>query len=138
MSVHTRSQKYAQVAYPKVAGRHEKKDGFDEYSTFARKFPALIHTCGLAQAIAFAQAKGKADDPEGRYLADLAEVLKAGGHTEITSASTLAEQSRTADVTAYLRLSRNAIEAAVWLKRYTEAIAADTPSPPTPGAKPHA
>jgi CRISPR-associated protein Cmr5 len=130
MSLHTRSQKHSQAAYPRVAAR--QKTGFDEYSTVARKFPALIHTCGLAQAVAFAQAKRKKDKldggAEGQYLADLAEVLRAGGHPEIKTADDLAKISREAAVSAYLRLSRNAIEAAVWLKRYAEAFAADTPA----------
>jgi CRISPR-associated protein Cmr5 len=113
MSVHTRSQKLAQAAYARVS-EHAKKDG--EYVTFAKKFPALVHTCGLAQAVAFALAKKQT-----LYIDDLAAVLTAGGHNAIDSATKLAEATRSERLSGYLRLSRGAIQAASWLKRYVEA-----------------
>jgi CRISPR-associated protein Cmr5 len=113
MSVHTRSQQRAQAAYARIAG-HGKPD--KEYVSFAKKFPALIHTCGLAQAVAFALAK-----KETAYIEDLAEVLKASGHPEITSAHLLDDQARAQQLSGYLRLSRDALNAAGWLKRYVEA-----------------
>jgi CRISPR-associated protein Cmr5 len=128
MSVHTRSQRLAQAAFPRIQSRmrslHEK--AFDEYRSFAKKFPALIHTCGLAQAVAFAEAKGASKDqskpkPELQYLDDLAEVLKAAGHPTITNRAQLSKQSREEGLSTYLRLSRDAINAAGWLKRYVEA-----------------
>ncbi|HEX8204196.1 MAG TPA: type III-B CRISPR module-associated protein Cmr5 [Isosphaeraceae bacterium] len=113
MSVHTRSQRLAQAAYARI-----DKGGklVPEYVSFAKKFPALIHTCGLAQAVAFALAKKQSG-----YVEDLAAVLKASGHPEITSAQTLDDQTRTQQLSGYLRLSRDAIHAAGWLKRYVEA-----------------
>ena len=50
-----------------------------EYVSFAKKFPALIHTCGLAQAVAFALAKG---GQQGVYAEDLAAVLQTVGTRE--------------------------------------------------------
>lgn len=117
MSVNTRSQKLAQAAYACVEQRPQPDK---EYASFAKKFPALVHTCGLAQAVAFALAKGGHQEA---YAKNLAEVLKAGGHTDIASADVLAKQTREQSVTGYLRLSRDAIEAASWLKRYVEAAA---------------
>ena len=118
MSVHTRSQRLAQAAFPRIQNRmrglHEK--AFDEYRSFVKKFPALIHTCGLAQAVAFALAKQEND-----YIEDLAAVLRESGHPEIASAQTLHERARTQPLSGYLRLSRDAINAASWLKRYVEA-----------------
>ena len=64
MSVHTRSQKLAQAAFACVQNRGAT------YEPFAKKFPALIHTCGLAQAVAFALAKKETD-----YIGDLAAVI---------------------------------------------------------------
>ena len=113
MSVHTRSQKLAQAAYDRIA-RHGKPN--KEFVSFAKKFPALIHTCGLAQAVAFALAK-----KEMAYIADLTEVLKAAGHSEITERESLDHHARTKQLSGYLRLSRDAINAAGWLKRYVEA-----------------
>jgi CRISPR-associated protein Cmr5 len=118
MSVHTRSQRLAQAAFPRIQSRMQglREKAFDEYRSFVKKFPALIHTCGLAQAVAFALAKQEND-----YIEDLAEVLRDSGHPEITSAQTLHERARTQPLSGYLRLSRDAINAASWLKRYVEA-----------------
>ena len=118
MSVHTRSQRLAQAAFPRIQSRMQglREKAFDEYRSFVKKFPALIHTCGLAQAVAFALAKQEND-----YIEDLAEVLRESGHPEITSAQTLHERARTQPLSGYLRLSRDAINAASWLKRYVEA-----------------
>lgn len=119
MTVLTRSQKMAQAAFKQVQERAERKDQFKEYSSFSKKFPALIHTCGLVQAVAFAQAKD-----EGDYIHDLEAVLKAGGHAEIPERS-LDRLSRTEPLGGYLRLSRDSLAAATWLKRYVEALAED-------------
>jgi CRISPR-associated protein Cmr5 len=117
--VQTRSQKFAQAAYACIAAQN---DGIptEDYATFAKKFPALIHTCGLAQAVAFALAKRKDD-----YLSDLTRVMQAAGHHEITTAQPLGHQVRTQELSGFLRLSRNAIKAASWLKRYVEAAGGD-------------
>lgn len=129
MSVHARSQILAQAAFRQIskAGKPDK-----EYASFAKKFPALIHTCGLAQAVAFAQAKGKSKEdgpeetkPELRYLEHLAAVMRSSGHTEIQSADKLADATREVEFSQYLRLSRDAIDAAAWLKRYVEAARGD-------------
>lgn len=113
MSVQTRSQKLAQAAFARIAA-HGKPN--QEFVSFAKKFPALIHTCGLAQAVAFALAKQQVD-----YIEDLAAVLKASGHPEVSSAHTLQKQTQELLLSGYLRLSRDTINAASWLKRYIEA-----------------
>ena len=121
----TRSQQYAQAAFPAVQ-RHYPQPTKDlskeqkEYRTVAKKFPSLIHTCGLAQAIAFYQAKGHT-----KYLADLAQVVSLAGHPEITDAKSLAEHSRTDKLSLYMRLSRDTLTAAGWIKRYVEALAGE-------------
>lgn len=122
MSVHTRSQKLAQAAFARVA-KYGKLD--DDYVSFAKRFPALIHTCGLAQAVAFADAKRKKDKPGGgaeyRYLDDLAAVLRGSEQHDIPSLDILKRQTRELPLSGYLRLSRDAVSAASWLKRYVEA-----------------
>ena len=122
MSIHTRSQRFAQAAFARVAAHGQPKK---DYVSFAKKFPALIHTCGLAQAVAFALAKGRQQKVYEEYAIDLGAVLKEGGHTDITSADSLARLTREQSVSGYLRLSRDAINAAVWLKRYVEAAVPD-------------
>jgi CRISPR-associated protein Cmr5 len=114
----TNSQKMAQAAYKSVLARGDIKeeDLLEKYASFARSFPALVHICGLAQAIAFAKAKKH----EG-YLDDLAAVLKEIGHAEAISADSLERATREHSVSGYVRLSRNALQAAGWIKRYVEA-----------------
>jgi len=113
MELQTNSQKMAQAAYGQIRMRQLSR----EFTSFARSFPSLIHSCGLAQATAFAKAKG-----HGQYLEDLAFVLKAIGHTEAETAESLECATREQAVPAYIRLSRNALQAAGWMKRYVEAL----------------
>jgi CRISPR-associated protein Cmr5 len=113
MAVQTNGQKMAQTAYERIRQRRPSR----EFAGFARSFPSLVHSCGLAQAIAFANAKG-----HNQYLEDLAVVLKAVGHSEAASADRLEEATREHSVPAYVRLSRNTLQAAGWLKRYVETV----------------
>lgn len=111
----TNGQKMAQRAYEKVSGQVQSLSfkEFKEYLSFSREFPTLVHTCGLAQAVVFAQAKGHE-----RYLEDLVAVLQASVYPNLQN---LLEESRERDVLAYFRLSRDVLLAADWLKRYAEA-----------------
>jgi CRISPR-associated protein Cmr5 len=105
----TRQQKRAQQAYSCVSSREEKDE---KYSGLAKKFPALVHNCGLVQAVAFVRAKeGKTGED---YIKHLAKTMGEDGE--------LGDKSRAADLMNYQRLTREAIEAATWLKRYSEAI----------------
>ena len=106
----TKDQKMAQTAYARAFSR--KGGNFDEYSAFAYAFPALIHSCGLVQAVAFAKGKGKGD-----YLDDLQAVFD-----EVDKAGALYDKSRTADLIEYARISRHALAAASWIKRWCQAM----------------
>lgn len=122
MMERTNSQRMARSAYERIAARKPDR----EFSSFARSFPSLIHSCGLAQAVAFGRAKGAAEKgkeerPSGKYLEDLAAVLAAIGHSDAATAEKLEAKVRDAAVPDYVRLSRNALQAAGWLKRYVEA-----------------
>jgi len=120
VTVHTTSQKMARQAYSVVDGRLTPltKERRDKYTSFAREFPTLVHSCGLAQAVAFARAKGEHQE---QYVDDLAAVLSAAGHERVNDSAALAEKTRSLPLTQYLRLSRDALAAAVWVKRYVEA-----------------
>ncbi|MGI6075748.1 MAG: type III-B CRISPR module-associated protein Cmr5 [Pyramidobacter sp.] len=106
----TKNQKMAEKAFERVSDRKEaskdKKDGkWEEYKTFALSFPALIHSCGLVQAAAFACAKSHGD-----YLADLQAVF------DTIDKGDLLERSRKAGLAEYTRITRHATDAATWLK----------------------
>ncbi len=118
MALQTNSQKMAQTAYASVSQRVQPGNpARDKYVSFARSFPSLVHSCGLAQAIAFANAKDHCE-----YLEDLAGVLTAVGHSEADTAESLERATREHSLTAYIRLSRRTLQAAGWMKRYVEAV----------------
>ncbi|HMN95889.1 MAG TPA: type III-B CRISPR module-associated protein Cmr5 [Phycisphaerales bacterium] len=96
----------------KTAGDDEARK---KYLTFARRFPSLIQSSGLAAALAFAHDKLR------EYLDDLSFVLEdAGGKDPGTAFAKRAREE--SELVAYLVLSTRAIEAASWLKRYAEAL----------------
>lgn len=126
---HTRSQQVAQVAFAAVSARSGA--GAAKYLSFARQFPTLIHTCGLAQATAFALAKKK---EHGEVLDDLARVLReARRYATAADGTALQRLARDAVVPEYLRLTRDALLATSWLKRYAEALLADADPPAQEG-----
>jgi CRISPR-associated protein Cmr5 len=118
----------AQKAYSMVEDRlnRTREDQRDKYVGFAREFPSLLHSCGLTQAVAFALAK---EDHHKWYADDLAAVLNGLGYAKLINQEALAKETREADLALYLRLSRDALTAAVWLKRYAEALSKDSASP---------
>lgn len=122
MSPQTRSQKMAQAAFAQIASHTQSgaTQPRKDLVSIAKAFPALIHTCGLAQAITFAMAKKHTE-----YLGYLASVLHAIGYTNIGNARALDELAHKEPLANYLRLSRDTIEAASWLKRYVEAAAGE-------------
>ena len=120
--IRTRDQIWAERAATRVnqvnleASDPDKK----KYRSFAQSFPTLIHTCGLMQASAFAFAKGKIN-----YLGDFIDVLEGEQHDDI--AVYLNGQNEEGglsrlELMKYVIKSRDAIQAASWLKRYAEAI----------------
>ena len=117
MNVQTNNQKMAHAAYQCILRRKPS----EKFISFAREFPSLVHSCGLAQAVAFAKSKKEHHLHHLQYLEDLADVLKTIGHSEASSPDGLEHATRHQSVTAYVRLSRNALQAAGWLKRYVEA-----------------
>jgi len=105
----TRQQMRAQVAYSCVSSRPR---GDKDYVQLAKKFPALVHNCGLAQAIAFVRAKENATGDD--YVTHLTKTM---GEEE-----DIGNSSRSAHLMKYKHLTREAIESATWLKRYSEAL----------------
>lgn len=113
-------QKMAQKAFEKADSRSKVKVEFDKYLSFARGFPSLIHSCGLVQALSFAKSKSSKPGPHRCFIDDLKEILIVGDL--IFEKDDLVDCARKADQTKYLLLSRRALDAAVWLKRYSEAL----------------
>lgn len=127
MAFQTRDQRYAtdvfervsafDSAFPKETGSKERK----AYGSMAHRLPVLIRTAGLAQALAFVEAKatGKVGSEKPRQRA-YRQLLKDMGATIGTPE--VAEAARTADFLDYMRLTERVIEALIWYKRYAESV----------------
>jgi CRISPR-associated protein Cmr5 len=112
--IQTRSQIRAQNAFNCVSSVQSKKG---DYKRLSKKFPALVHTCGLTQAIAFVQGKEK--EVGSKYLKDISVIISP------ENTINLADKSRNADLIEYQHMTRDVIDAATWLKRYSEALLED-------------
>lgn len=120
-----RSQKYAQRAFGLIQKVKDSNKQVKEYRTLALNFPTMILQSGLAQAIGFLQAKAKGKDKEGKeakgkeehllLLAHIAELLEENENS-------LHKKILEADLSHYQLLTRQAIDAASSLKRYTQAL----------------
>lgn len=110
MAYRTRTQVYAERAYGVVTNREKNGGKWEEYGRFAKSFPALVQSSGLAQACAFAEAKKME-----AILSDLETVLEMSG-------GTLIKVSREAPLEQYMLLSREVMAAAGWIKRYVQAL----------------
>lgn len=108
-----RSQKMAQEAYPLVA-KLQKHELESKYRTLALTFPTMILQSGLSQAVGFLLAKGNGEHSE--LLAHLATLLK------FENGQALHEKILATNLSEYQLLTRRALEASSWLKRYTEAL----------------
>jgi len=112
----TRDQKFAMASYTVLEKRiREKKVDLKEYKSFAKRFPTLIHTCGLMQALAFAQTKNEA------VLDDFVEILKG----DQANPEGFINQCRDSKIASYMQMSREAMFAAGWLKRQADALILD-------------
>jgi CRISPR-associated protein Cmr5 len=120
----TRTQQMAQRAFDAVGSRKPNQ----QYASFAKSFPALIQTAGLCQAVAFAQAKGREVLED--VIATIGRQSPDGGHVAV---SAFADQCRRAALQQYVRLTRHTLLAAMWVKRFVEALAEQTNTGPDAG-----
>lgn len=106
-----RTQTFAKCAYARIQ-QIKDKSCVKEYGALALQFPVMILQGGLAQSTGFLLAKGK--DHHLAYLDDLADILNEKGAKE------LHQKIINSDLDTCKRLTRNALEAAAWLKRYAQ------------------
>jgi CRISPR-associated protein Cmr5 len=114
-SPRTREQVRAATAHDLIS-RVKAGNGAKEFGRQCLRLPALIHQCGLCQALAFLEAK-----KFGNVVDGLARVVSAPEHDSLDGV-TLSKQAREAGMVEYQWLSREALKSAQWLKRYAEAI----------------
>lgn len=117
----TRQQRWAIDADAKVQVA-TVKDDWKAWHSVAKKGPTLIQQCGLVQAIAFLRSRKEAASRT--YADDLAALLLDGLHqsgaVKAMDSAALFEHVRRANLASYLALSRQAIDAAVWLRRLAQ------------------
>lgn len=113
--IQTRDQEYAVHAYNRVKTvKHMPEAARDRYGSMAHKLPILIRTAGLAQALAFVNARGK--DEHKRLLDDLALTLKQQDREN------LAETAMKATLSEYIYLTQQALAALLWYKRFAQSV----------------
>ena len=108
-----RSKDHAEKAYPLV-NAIKNTDIETQYRTLALNFPTMILQSGLVQAVGFLRAKG-----EKEHLTLAEHISQLLGYQTVQR---LHDELLQSDITKYQLLTRNAIEAASWLKRYTQAL----------------
>ena len=107
----TRDQKYSIDALKRVEAVKEKAEA-RKYGVMCHKLPILIHTAGLAQALAFVESRK--GGVYGDFLRDL-------GHT-IEEKTALAQAAREAHLNDYMRLTAQVMAALVWYKRFAQSV----------------
>jgi CRISPR-associated protein Cmr5 len=126
----TRDQRYARDVYAKVDKIREKRDRDKDatfatsYGAMAHKLPVLIHTSGLAQALAFVDARGREGPVQ--LLEDLSQTVVQADKKELLARSRGESQAggkgEKSDLRSYIHLTQQVLEALLWYKRYAQAI----------------
>jgi len=111
----TRQQQFAAAAFNRVNGVLQIPDfDKDRYGSIAHRLPVLIRSAGLAQALAYVEARGKSEGE--RLLDDLASVV---GYTNRVN---LLTQARTSQLLEYMHLTDQCLDALLWFKRFAQTV----------------
>lgn len=113
----TRDQVYAEKVFNQVTQLlHRPKAERTQYGSMAHKLPVLIRTAGLAQALAFVEARGK--DPH-RDLLKHIELTLYGSNS---NPNRLIVRSRLSKLAEYQQLTHNTLKALLWYKRFAQSV----------------
>lgn len=116
-----RSHRVATAAYQCVEARHSEANK-KKYGAIAHKLPGMILQNGLAQATGFLLAKGNSAPEHLLLLDDLNTVLRAGGALNVADGAAAHQAVIGADLAKTLKLTRAALEASGWIKRYVQGV----------------
>lgn len=114
----TLSQQYARAVYTQIDAIRERNEQFHkDYGRLCNRFPTLVLHDGLAQTLGFLTAKagGNANTAEGVFLGQLAEIL----HQPPDHFLDVVINAALPD---YRRLTRQALAAAIWYKRFAQSV----------------
>lgn len=111
----TRTQRFAAKTFEQVSSLEKQSKAFrDKYGSLALRLPFLVRSAGLAQALEFVAGSG--GDEGRKLLSHLAEVLGSKDQ------QTLLDNSRTVPLNEYMRLTRDAMTALQWYKRFAQSV----------------
>ncbi|AEG14073.1 CRISPR-associated protein, Cmr5 family [Desulfofundulus kuznetsovii DSM 6115] len=112
----TRNQEYAAKIFEQVMQVRDElgKDESNRYGSLAHRLPVLVRTAGLAQALAFVEARCGAAGR--KLLRDIAAVVNEVNEEELLA------RSRTAELPEYMLLTRNVLAALAWYKRFAQSV----------------
>lgn len=116
-----RAHLVATAAYRCVEARRNEPSK-KRYGAIAHKLPGMILQNGLAQATGFLLAKGSSYPEHLLLLDDLKDVLHAGGTLTVADCEALHREVIGADLGKTLKLTRHALEASSWIKRYVQGV----------------
>ena len=118
-----RANRVAAAAYRCVEARKDEPNK-KKYGAIAHKLPGMILQNGLAQATGFLLAKGGGSDSDHHcmLLDDLSATLRAAGTIDVPDRGTLHRRIIAADLAQTLKLTRQALEASGWIKRYVQGL----------------
>lgn len=112
-----RTHRMARCAYECVIA-HQNADYKKPYGALAHKLPGMILQNGLAQATGFLLAKGKEEHLV--LMDDLLAVLRTSHISTAETGAALHQQIIDANLEQTMRLTRSALEASGWIKRYVQ------------------
>ncbi|MGO0122921.1 type III-B CRISPR module-associated protein Cmr5 [Desulfothermobacter acidiphilus] len=112
----TRKQEYAAKIFKQVSRvkQEYQQEYHKKYGSLSHRLPVLVRAAGLAQALAFVEARGK--DPGQQLLRDIAEVVGAESKEE------LLKRSREAELLEYVDLTRRVLAALDWYRRFAQSV----------------
>jgi len=114
-----RTHAVATAAFDQVEKRRDLS-ARKKYGALAHKLPGMILQNGLAQATGFLLAKD--GDEHRALLDDLGAVLRAGGTLDAPDRTALHSAIIRANLAQTLKLTRHALEASAWIKRYVQGV----------------
>jgi CRISPR-associated protein Cmr5 len=120
----TLDQRRAALAFEHVSELEgdAKKAQAKKYASMVHKLPALLASAGLCQALHFVESRKDDQRVHQKKLIDhLAKQLERTD-PKITSAATLLERARDADLASYIRLTEETIACAAWYRRMVQAV----------------
>lgn len=118
-----RSQIVATAAFKQINSRKDKSiEENKKYATLVHKLPAMILQNGLAQATGFLLAKNELHHQE--LLKDLTAVFKQvdAKLANIANGEALHDAIIQSDLHQIMRMTREALEIAGWLRRYVQGV----------------